>query len=56
MLARVDGKSRVDYLTEEWQLCLVRSFSRELLTTDPAGGGELTIAWCFDELARRLVS
>jgi 5-methylthioribose kinase len=56
MLARVDGKSRVDYLTEEWQLNLVRSFCRDLLTIDEQGRGELTIAWCFDELARRLAS
>ncbi len=31
MLARVDGKSRVDYLTESWQTDLVRDFCRGLL-------------------------
>jgi 5-methylthioribose kinase len=31
MLSRVDGKSRVDYLTESWQTELVREFSRNLL-------------------------
>tara|TARA_R110002072_G_scaffold99008_1_gene217972 strand:- start:87194 stop:88261 length:1068 start_codon:yes stop_codon:yes gene_type:complete len=32
MLARVDGKSRVDYLTESWQPDLVRDFCDDLLT------------------------
>lgn len=56
MLARVDGKSRVDYLKEDWQLSLVRLFCRELLVKDEAGGGLCEIGWCFDELARRLTA
>jgi 5-methylthioribose kinase len=32
MLARVDGKSRVDYLTESWQPDFVRDFCDDLLT------------------------
>ena len=56
MLARVDGKSRVDYLQEAWQLDLVRSFCRDILTTDSSRDGEPAIEKCFDELARRLVS
>jgi len=34
MLARIDGKSRVDYLTEEWLPALVRDYCHELLTGD----------------------
>jgi len=56
MLARVDGKSRVDYLQEDWQLDLVRSYCRDILTMDPGRDGEPAIENCFDELARRLVS
>lgn len=36
MLSRVDGKSRVDYLTTDSQKQLVREFSRELLLGDCA--------------------
>lgn len=34
MLARVAGKSRVDYLKESWQAGFVRAFCHELLTGD----------------------
>ena len=34
MLARVDGKSRVDYLTLDWQPELIRNYCHHLLTTD----------------------
>lgn len=51
MLARIDGKSRVDYLTEPWQPELVRSFSRRLIA------GEVTsIEDAFDLLVRTLHS
>ena len=36
MLARVDGKSRVDYLTESWQPVLIREYCDELLTCGPS--------------------
>lgn len=36
MLARVDGKSRVDYLKESWQPDFVRDFCDDLLTGGPA--------------------
>lgn len=52
MLARVDGKSRVDYLKEDWQTQLVRSFCRDLLVPDAAT--DLSLASSIDNLARRL--
>ncbi|MDA1165160.1 MAG: aminoglycoside phosphotransferase family protein [Planctomycetota bacterium] len=36
MLARVDGKSRVDYLNESWQADLVREYCDYLLTGGPS--------------------
>ncbi len=45
MLARVAGKSRVDYLTEPWQTDLVQRFTHELLQ-DP----ETTLSEAFDRL------
>ena len=50
LLARVDGKSRVDYLTEDWQQELVRKFSRELLVEPNVKN----IAACLDCLAEEL--
>jgi 5-methylthioribose kinase len=51
MLARVDGKSRVDYLTESWQTDLVRGFCRGLLV-NPVD----SIADSFDRLVDMLGS
>jgi 5-methylthioribose kinase len=51
MLARVDGKSRVDYLTKTWQPDLVREFCHRLLTEDVS---QMTDA--FDLLERLLKS
>ena len=45
MLSRVDGKSRVDYLTEDWQPQLVREYCHELLLNDV-----LSIADAFHRL------
>jgi 5-methylthioribose kinase len=49
MLARVDGKSRVDYLTKTWQPDLVREFCHRLLIGDLS---QMTDA--FDLLERSL--
>lgn len=51
MLARVDGKSRVDYLKESWQPDLVREFCHRLLISDLS---QMTDA--FDLLERSLKS
>jgi len=51
MLARVDGKSRVDYLTEEWQPDLIRDYCYQLLTGDRS-----KIPAAFDLLERMLQS
>jgi 5-methylthioribose kinase len=51
MLARIDGKSRVDYLTEEWQADFVREFCHRLLIGDLS---QITDA--FDLLERSLKS
>ena len=51
MLARVDGKSRVDYLTESWQTDLVRQFCRGLLINSVD-----SIDDCFDRLVDMLGS
>ncbi len=51
MLARVDGKSRVDYLQEVWQPDFIRNFCDDLLT---AGQPQMTDA--FDLLERSLKS
>lgn len=53
MLSRVDGKSRVDYLNEEWQQKLVREFCLQILVPS-SGSAALTIPQCFDELAQRV--
>jgi 5-methylthioribose kinase len=55
MLARVDGKSRVDYLKSDWQVSLVRSLCRDVLVSDGAGDRR-EVGWCFGELARRLTA
>lgn len=51
MLARVDGKSRVDYLTEDWQPNLIRDYCHQLLT-----GEHSEIPEAFDLLERMLQS
>ena len=51
MLARVDGKSRVDYLKESWQPALVRDFCHDLLT-----GGRSHMTDAFDLLEQSLKS
>ena len=51
MLARVDGKSRVDYLTESWQPEFVRDFCNSLLTRNHA-----LMLDAFDLLERSLQS
>lgn len=53
MLARVDGKSRVDYLTEAWQRTLVRDYCLELLVPS-TGPEQRTIDWCIEEVCRRI--
>lgn len=45
MLSRVDGKSRVDYLTEDWQPELVREYCHALLLENVAHMGD-----AFDRL------
>jgi 5-methylthioribose kinase len=51
MLARVDGKSRVDYLQEVWQPDFIRNFCDDLLT-----GGQPRMTDAFDLLERSLKS
>lgn len=51
MLARVDGKSRVDYLNEAWQPELIRNYCHQLLT-----GEQSEIPEAFDLLERTLQS
>jgi 5-methylthioribose kinase len=51
MLARVDGKSRVDYLSENWQPEFVRDFCGSLLT-----GDQSLMPDAFDLLERSLQS
>jgi 5-methylthioribose kinase len=51
VLARVDGKSRVDYLNEDWHPAFVRSFCHSLLIGDRS---QMTDA--FDLLERSLKS
>lgn len=50
MLARIDGKSPVEYLTEPWQQAAVRGFARRLLADPVATPAALANAW-RDELA-----
>jgi 5-methylthioribose kinase len=38
LLARIDGKSRIEYLTEEAELDAVRQFARKILTADDEQG------------------
>ena len=44
-LARVDGKSPVEYLTEESQKARVRRVARLLLTTPPVHLSAIRAAW-----------
>jgi aminoglycoside phosphotransferase (APT) family kinase protein len=46
MLARIDGKSPVEYLTEPVQRDEVRAFARGLLTQPVDDLGEIARAWC----------
>jgi aminoglycoside phosphotransferase (APT) family kinase protein len=50
LLARVDGKSPVEYLTRSGQPDFVRLFARSALTAEPAALGELIGGW-FSRLA-----
>ena len=45
LLARVDGKSPVEYLTLDSQRELVRSFARQFLLSPPANLAEIRNAW-----------
>jgi hypothetical protein len=45
LLARVDGKSPVEYVTEEAQKARVRRVARALLVTPPARLAEVQEAW-----------
>jgi len=45
LLARVDGKSPVEYLTEEAPKARVRRVARALLATPPARLAEVREAW-----------
>lgn len=45
LLARVDGKSPVEYLTEETQKARVRQVARTLLASPPARLAEIRAAW-----------
>lgn len=45
LLARVDGKSPVEYLTEEWQKTFVRTVGAVLLRRPVATVGEVLHAW-----------
>jgi aminoglycoside phosphotransferase (APT) family kinase protein len=45
LLARVDGKSPVEYVTEEAQKARVRRVARALLATPPARLAEVKEAW-----------
>ena len=49
MLARIDGKSRVDYLTQDWQAPLIRELCRDCLY-DAYG----SIVEVFEQLEQRL--
>jgi hypothetical protein len=42
LLARIDGKSPVDYLTEPWQVDFVRTVTREWFAAPPS---TLPAAW-----------
>jgi len=49
-LARVDGKSPVEYITDDWQRQAVRRVARPLLAQPPASLREVMAAW-KDEIA-----
>ena len=46
MLARIDGKSPVEYLTDDAQRDEVRAFARGLLVQPSAELGEIARRWC----------
>jgi hypothetical protein len=45
MLARIDGKSPVEYLTDEADKDAVRSFARALLTAPVSDPREIATRW-----------
>ena len=45
MLARIDGKSPVEYLTDEQDRACVRAFARERLVAPPSDTGALAAQW-----------
>ena len=45
LLARLDGKSPVEYLTREEEKTRPRAFARRLLQSPPASLGEIAAAW-----------
>jgi hypothetical protein len=45
LLARIDGKSPVEYVTEETQKTRVRSVARALLVSPPSALAEVRNAW-----------
>lgn len=45
LLARVDGKSPVEYLTRPGQCDFVRRFARSALTAEPAALGDIVARW-----------
>ena len=48
LLARLDGKSPVEYLTRESQKARPRAFARRLLQRPPASLGEIAAAWAAE--------
>ena len=48
LLARIDGKSPVEYLTRESQKTRPRAFARRLLQHPPAHLGEIAAAWAAE--------
>jgi len=52
-LARVDGKSPVEYVTQDWQRDAVRRVARPLLQRQPQALREITDAWRAEMLKNR---
>ncbi len=50
LLARIDGKSPVDYLREEWQRDFVRRHALAWLKTPPVAAEQLITEWFLDVL------
>jgi hypothetical protein len=50
MLARIDGKSPVEYLDDDARKTTVRAFARTLLVHPVADLGEIARRWCALEI------